>query len=300
MKRAWIAVSVPVAVLVGLAALASRTSAQAQAENALRAHFEGKAVTLLMDMPGTNEGVNVAPARPTDFKEYGSRMKRYGVALHAGDRAVVTLVKVKKDLIEFQLAGGGYGTVGDDTSTSVSIPFVEKSPLELELEKQVKDEKDAVKRRFLERDIEEMRRYRERENRRITAEREMIADYKQRLLAIRRQQGGSRFNIRYERTVPASLNTEDVMVALKDFVDFSTMNVPITVDRPRDPEMDTRPRKGMLRLDADRLFGVPTDVSERTEGALSVTTATFFRGSERITAEFVEDVMIKYIIGRAR
>jgi len=163
MKRSWIALIVPVVVLVGLAASASRPSAQAQAENALRAHFEGKAVTLLMDMPGTNEGVNVQAARPTDFKEYGSRMKRYGAALHAGDRAVVTLVKVKKDLIEFQLAGGGYGTVGDDTSTSVSIPFVEKSPLELDLEKQLKEEKDAVRRRFLERDIEEMRRYRERE-----------------------------------------------------------------------------------------------------------------------------------------
>jgi len=276
------------------------SGARAQNEAALRAHFEGKAVTLLMDMPGTNEGVNVPVGKATDFKEYGSRLKRYGVALHAGDRAVVTLVKVKKDLIEFQLAGGGYGTMGDDTSTSVSIPFVEKSPLEVDLEKQAKDEKDPVRRRFIERDIEEMRRYRERENRRITAEREMIADYKQRLLAIRRQQGGSRFNIRYDKNVPPAAQAEDVMVALKEFVDFTAMNVPITVDRPRDPEADSRPRKGMLRLDAERLFGAATDTSERSEGALIVVTATYLRGSEKITAEFVEDVMIKFVIGRAR
>ena len=38
---------------------------------------------------------------------------------------MVTLVKVKKDIIEFQLDGGGFGTFGDNTSTSSNIPLVE-------------------------------------------------------------------------------------------------------------------------------------------------------------------------------
>jgi len=273
-------------------------AAAAQNEAALRAFFEGKAVTLLMDLPGTSEGVNIAVDRPADFKEYGNRLKRYGVALRAGDRAVVTLVKIKKDLIEFQLAGGGYGTAGDDTSTSVDIPLVQKSTLETELERQVKDEKDSAKKRLLERDLYEMRTYRERENRRITAERAMIADYKQRLLALRREQGGSRFNLRYDRAVPAGITPTDVMDALASFVDFRTMNQ--RGDGPvRDAPGREPPRRGMLRQDAERAFGTPVDSSQRREGELTVVTLVFVRGTDRITAEFVEDVMIRFVIRRA-
>ena len=39
-------------------------------------------------------------------------------------------MKVKKDLIEFQLGGGGYGTFGDDTSTSVYISDATKTERE--------------------------------------------------------------------------------------------------------------------------------------------------------------------------
>lgn len=288
------------ALMVFVPARAVAQSAQA-AEAALRAYFEGKPVTLLVDMPGTNDGVDVAADRRMDARDYGERLKRFGVALHAGDRPTITLVKVKKDLIEFQLAGGGYGTFGDDTSTSVDIPFVEKSDYEKDLERQVKDEKDAGKKRGMERDLRDMRAYRDRENRRITAERAMIADYKQRMLALRREHGGSRFNIRYERVVPAGVSPEDVMDALKEYVDFSTMNLP-PAGRLRDPvtPVDAQPRRGMPRQDAERLFGQPVDVSQRSEGTLTVVTLVFIRGSDRITAEFVEDVMIRFVIGRAR
>jgi hypothetical protein len=272
----------------------------AQNEGSLRSFFEGKPVLLLKDLPGTNEGVSVPIGRSTDFKEYGERLKRYGVALHAGDRTVVTFVKVKKDLIEFQLAGGGYGTFGDDTSTSVNIPFAEKGQLETELETELKDEKDPARRKWIERDLDEMRRYRERENRRITAEREMISDYKQRLVALKRQQGGSRFNLRFEKSVPAGFTPNDVMAALNDFVDFSNMNMPISADRPRDQVVDTRPRRGMLRDDAERVFGPPVEATRRSEGSLTVATVTFIHGSERITADFVEDVMIRFVIERAQ
>jgi hypothetical protein len=82
-----------------------------------------------------------------DYKEYGDRLKRYGVAIRAGDSVTVTLVKMKKDLIEVQLAGGGFGTFGDDTSTSVSIPDARKTEREKNLEDRIDDEHDRDRRR---------------------------------------------------------------------------------------------------------------------------------------------------------
>src|SRR5213082_274275 len=105
-------------------------------------------------MPGTSDGIDVRAneTRAIDYKRYGDRLKNYGTAIHAGDSTVVTLVKVKKDLIEFQLGGGGFGTFGDDTSTSVYMPLEEKSERERSLERQVRDEEDRDRRRRLQRE----------------------------------------------------------------------------------------------------------------------------------------------------
>ena len=59
---------------------------------------------------------------------------------------------------------------------------------------------------------------------------------------------------------------------------------------------DGFPRKGMLRLDAERQFGRPVSVSERREGMMRVVVLVFARGDSRITAEFVEDVLIRYTV----
>lgn len=86
----------------------------------LKQYFEGKRVTLKIDMPATKNGVNVNPERdrPLDFSDYASRLKRFGTAIRAGESAMVTNVKVKGKHIEFHLDGGGYGTFGDDTGTA--------------------------------------------------------------------------------------------------------------------------------------------------------------------------------------
>ena len=103
-----------------LAGLAIGAPAAAQDETALKAAFEGKRVTLRIDMPGSSEGVDVHHKGDStiDYPHYRNDLKRYGTAIRAGDAVTVTLVKVKKDLIEFHLAGGGFGTFSDDTSTS--------------------------------------------------------------------------------------------------------------------------------------------------------------------------------------
>src|SRR2546430_16146738 len=86
-----------------LTAFVISAPAAAQDENALRAAFEGHRVAVRIDMPGTSDGVDVRPEskRGIDFDAYKDALKRHGTAIHAGDSATVTLIKVKKDLIEF-------------------------------------------------------------------------------------------------------------------------------------------------------------------------------------------------------
>jgi hypothetical protein len=281
--------------------IAASAPVHTQDEAALRSSFEGRRVTVKIDMPGTSDGVDVhaGASRPVDFQRYGDRLKSYGTAIRAGESTTVTLIKLKKDLIEFQLGGGGFGTFGDDTSTSVNIPHVEKSTREKDLEKEIKDEDDSRRKRRLESDLEDMRDMRERENRRIDVLRVEAEERKKERIADLRLRGGSRFNLRFEGAVPKEFQAADVMAALSNFVDFSGEtgardDVRTTVDA-RTPG-DALPRKGMLREDAEREFGRPTDASERREGSLTVVTLVFARPGQRITAEFVDDVLIRYSI----
>src|SRR3984893_19236459 len=184
--------------------LAPAAPAAAQNEDALRSFLEGKHVTVKIDMPGTSDGIDVHldANRSIDYKRYGERLKDYGTAIRAGDSAIVTLVKVKKDLIEFQLSGGGFGTFGDDTSTSVNIKAIEKSSREKELEKQVKAETDSRRRRELQGELDEQRDRRDSDNRRIDAERIRAEERKKERIAAERLRGGSRFNLRFPDAVP--------------------------------------------------------------------------------------------------
>src|SRR5260221_9186447 len=196
--------------------LALAAPAAAQDEAALRSAFEGKRVTLRIDMPGTSDGVDVQgdARRALDFRAYGDRLKRYGTAIRAGDTVTVTLVKMKKDLIELQLAGGGFGTFGDDTNTSVSIPDARKTQREQDLEKRIDDENDRDRRRAMQRELEEVRERRDHENRRIAAERERQSEAKRVRIAEQRLRGGSRFNLRYDDRVPHGIRPQDLIDAL--------------------------------------------------------------------------------------
>jgi hypothetical protein len=196
--------------------------AAAKDNTELRDFFEGRRVTLRIDMPGTKDGVNVYPEsrRDLDLAEYRNNLRRYGVAIQAGESAMVTVVKVKDDLIEFQLDGGGYGTFFDDTDTSVYIPYLEKSERERSLERRIREESDRNRRRQLERELDGLREWRRRENRRIEAERERLSERKESRVFNRRLNGGSRFNLRFRGRVPYDLRPEDIMAALAEYVDF--------------------------------------------------------------------------------
>lgn len=194
----------------------------AQNEAALREDLEGRRVRLKIDMPGTQEGIDlhVESRRPMNYPEYGDRLKRFGVSLHKGDTATITLIKVKKDLIEFQLDGGGFGTLMDNTDTSANLPFVQKSGREKELEQLVKEENDSRRRKKLQEELDDLRDRRDRENRRISAERARIEERKKERVAEERRNGGSRFNLRYEGSVPRNLRAQDIMDALSEYLTF--------------------------------------------------------------------------------
>ena len=54
------------------------------------------------------------------------------------------------------------------------------------------------------------------------------------------------------------------------------------------------PRKGMLLREADEIFGRAAATSERREGKLQIVTRTYSTEDGKLTAEFVEGVMIRY------
>ena len=56
------------------------------------------------------------------------------------------------------------------------------------------------------------------------------------------------------------------------------------------------PRKGMLVQDVDALLGSAAKSSERKEGTLRVQTREYSTPDGRVTAEFVEGVLIRYRI----
>jgi hypothetical protein len=279
--------------------LACGSIASAQDEAALKAAFERQRVTVRIDMPGSDDGVEVrvqtgiVSSIDLNLPRYRNDLKRYGTAIRAGDSAMVTLVKVKKDIIEFQLDGGGFGTFGDNASTTSNIPLVEKTAREKTLENQLKTEKDADKRRSMQSELDRLRDRREFENRRIRAERERDEEIKRERVAADRLRGGSRFNIRYKDRVPAGVHVEDVRTALAEFVDFKGAAPPAVNLPPLEP---ARVRKGMLRADAEKLYGRPEKTSQKTLGEFTVVTLVFLSGEQRITADFVEDVLVRYSI----
>lgn len=268
--------------------------AQAQSEAALKDFFEGKSVRVKIDMPATQQGIDVYPdaRRAINFDDYSARVKASGISIKSGDSVIVTRVRVKDKNIEFQLAGGGYGTFGDDTSGTYTAP-PPKSNREKELEALVKEETNSARKRQLQRELDDLRAARQREDARNQAASAAAAEVKRTRIAEARLHSGSRFNIRYQEGIPPGLGPDGVMRVLAEYVDFpfaSGAQPPVPSARPGSL------RKGMTLSEVEAALGQPEKTTERNEGSLKVVTATYLRDDQRITAEFVEGVLIKYAI----
>jgi len=273
--------------------------ALAQSEERIRAFFEGQSVRLKIEMPGSSEGVDVYPGLtpPIDFPKHASRLKRNGTALRRGEEVLVTKIRLKSDLIEFQLGGGGYGTFGDDTSPYVSAETAPKTEREKNLERDIPRTTDPVQLRKLREELDALKKARQRADARNRAEAAQAQQIKEANIRQRRLEGGSRFNLRYKPEVPPDAVTPEAMMqALAAYVDFSLISAagaePATPGGSGNGEL----RKGLTVTEVDALFGRPDAISDRKEGALTVSTSTYRTRDRRITAEFVEGVLIRFTI----
>ncbi|MFB0565720.1 MAG: hypothetical protein ACETWK_08595 [Candidatus Aminicenantaceae bacterium] len=277
-----------------------------QNESVLKQFFEGKMVVMKIDMPATKEGVDVYPQRvqPIDFSKYGDRIKKYGVAVFVDEKIMITEIKVKSKHIEFQLGGGGYGTFGDDTGY-VATPYVGKSKREKDLEKAVKKETDPGKRKELQRELDDLKRERRSREKRLRIEAEKQRAIKESMIREKASQAGSRFNIRYDFNLRFEEQTpESVMAALQEYVEFppeyfggvaESEESKIESDSLKPLGLEDL-RKGLLWEEVALMLGAPKSINERMEGKLKVIACTFIKGDQKIEAEFVEGVLIKYKI----
>ena len=333
----WAATAAGVAIAVALMLAASAAPARAQSEATLEQFFEGKQVIVLLDMPGTKSGVDVYPERPNplDAKSYGSRMKSNPVALRNGDPVMVTTVKVKDKSIEFQLGGGGFGTFWDASDTSVHFTPAEKSQREKDLEDQISNTDDSYEKARLQRQLDDLRRDRERDDRRNRELAQRDAERRKEEVAAKQAQGGSRFNIIYSAKVPATITPHDVMMALSQYVSFpaatfgdasvpnsqvagspgaSSPNSPVAIAAANagnpsvaiapapggavDPSADPVKQlaKGMHQQDVLTLLGAPTRESDADHDGITVHSEVFERKDATVLAEFVNGVLVKYTV----
>jgi hypothetical protein len=300
------AVIVPVAAPV----LGAAVPAYAQTEYDLKRAFEGQFVIVKMDMPATQRGVDLYPDREpsVDFREYSARVREFGVALKPGDRIMVTTVRVKKKNIEFQLGGGGYGVFGDDTGY-VYVPEEGKSRREKDLENWIKDERDPDRRRRLQRELDDLRRDRERENRRARSESRDLTAQKQSEIASKRLDAGSRFNMWFEEFRLASRvpTPREVRLMLSQFVDFE--------GAPGGPRGDSRPlaplpppppsrrgdlqrvnelRRGMSMEEVHDMLGDPARNRAGKQGELTTITEWYDDGDRVTEVVYVGNVIVRF------
>ena len=303
MRRLFAAVIASVA-----AAHASAPIAYAQSESALRTAFEGKTVTVKLDMPGTSRGVDVYPmeATPVSFREVADRTKDYTVSLKIGQTVMVTKIVVKKDLIEFQLGGGGYGTLGDNAGYDISASEASESKTERALRDSIKTAPNSAKKKDYERELNNLRTARERENTKARAEAAQANELREANLRSKRSVSGSRFNIRYKPAVPSDAMTPDgVMRALAAYVEFSgatmasaPMSSGNSSNRPASgANALASVRKGLLLSEVETLLGPANTASESKEGVLTLMKRNYIYDGKRVVASFVNGVLIDYAIG---
>ena len=281
------------------------------AANSLESYFNGKQVQLKIDMPGTQKGVDLRfdQGSPMNWKEYSSRVKQFGAAIRKGDRATVTTIVVKKDMIEFQLDGGGFGTFGDDTNTTVAAKTVEKSDYEKQLETDIANTDDEDRKRSLQRDLDRERARRERQNADNQRAAQVASQIKAQQVSGSRMNGGSRFNLRWKGSIPANeLTPEAVMKLLADYVQFGDVQ-PVSsqaqngaTDAPSGGNASggsptAQLKRGMQISDVSALLGQGKVLSESTSAdGLKTQVLEYLPGDRRVEVTYVDGLVIKFSI----
>jgi hypothetical protein len=296
-----------VALSISLAAVGAENSS-------IETYFTGKQVVVKIDMPGTQKGVDLRfnKATPMDWKEYSSRLKQFGPAIRKGDQVRITTIVVKKDMIEFQLDGGGYGTFGDDTTTTVAAKQVDKSDYEKQLEKEISDTDDPDRKAQLQRDLDRERARRAREQAANDRAAQVASQLKAEKVADSRMHGGSRFNLRWSGSIPPDqLTPEAVMKVLADYVDFGNLQAsPATVAPPQAAAVPAAPapaeqagsptaqlKRGMSMDDVTKLLGQGRQLSESVSSdGLKTQIFEYLPGDRRVEVTYVDGLVVRFSI----
>ncbi len=274
--------------------------------SSLQSYFTGKEVVLKIDMPGTQQGVDLRYNKdsPMNWKEYSGRLKSNGVAIRKGDTARVTAVVVKDDRIEFQLDGGGFGTFGDDSNPTVTAKPLEKSDYEKRLEKEISNTTDEDRKRQLQRDLDRERSRRERQDANNRSAAQVASQIKAQQIADQRMRGGSRFNLRWSGSIPADQETPDaVMKLLADYVSFEGPQQAVAAPPKQSTGGDVaipataQLQRGMKMSEVTNLFGQGQQLSESVSGdGLKTQTVRYSTGDRRVEVTYVEGVVVRYSI----
>ena len=281
----------PIATAVVLGALLV-SAGPAQTPASLEAYFEGTHVEIKMDMPGDNDGVDVWPHReiPVDFTQVGNRLRRFGVALRKGESVMVTEIRVKKKLIEFQLRGGGYSGAAGAPYISTNV---RKSSREKELDDLIKEEADERRKNQLKaerRDLRDERRREEAQLRAEAAQAKALAEQREREL---RATSGSRFNLRFSGPVPDEfVRPEGLAAALADYVDFGDGSAGALFQSASAFPL----RKGMSAAEVEAVFGQPSGRATETAAGLEVERHVYELAEATLTVRYVDGVLVKYVL----
>jgi hypothetical protein len=268
-------------------------------------------------MPGTQKGIDLRFNKPSamDWKEYQGRLKQFGVAIRQGDVARITTIVVKKDMIEFQLDGGGFGTARDDANTTVAPKVLGKSDYEKDLEKQISETDDPDKKRDLQRDLDRERARRERQNSINEHQAQIASQIKAQEVAGKRMEGGSRFNLRWSGSIPADqLTPEAVMHNLSQYINFNGVEpanngIPAPNNAGAPPESaptdeanantpaTAKLQRGMKMEEVATLFGPGKQISESVGDAGLKTQIFEYSTSDRhVQVTYVDGIVVRYTI----
>jgi len=288
------------ALLAIIVSIVVATPVCAQTGSDVIGYFSGKEVVVKIDMPGSQKGIDLRYNKPDpmNWKDYSSRIKQFGIAIHKGDTARVTTVVVKKDMIEFQLNGGGFGTFGDDTNTTVAA-------------KSVANTDDPDKTAQLQRDLDRERARRQRQDDANQRAAQVASQIKAQQVMDQRLQGGSRFNLRWQGSIPPNQLTPDaVMARLSEYIDFGSLqaggSAPATAQgavaqpvasqaAPASPTAQLQ--RGMSLNDVAALLGQGKLLSESVgDNGLKTQVYEYQSGDRKAEVTFVEGTVVKFAI----
>jgi hypothetical protein len=192
------------------AGLAALRPLSAQNELALQSYFVNQAVTVRVDMPADDSGIDLYAAREfaLDPQVTAERCRKHGIGLAQGTLARVTHIEAKSKHVEFHLNGGGF-----TARQQFALPGLDSTYWGFTDEE-----------RRLKNGISSARDKRERERRQSAYDRvrrRRVEPLRRQLERERRLQSGSRFNLRFEDAAQVrALTPEQVKQALSRYVTF--------------------------------------------------------------------------------